>query len=120
MIEPIKEKRRPIFQEKVKMISVSVEGFRMVNGETPPALRKTCPKSGIVFEGISFCYPDAERQALQDISLEVPTGQLVMIMGASGAGKSTLANTLNGLIPRFIRGELHGTVRVGEVVPQLR
>ncbi len=102
------------------MISVSVEGFRMVNGETPPALRKTCPRSGVVFEGISFCYPDAERQALQDISLEVPTGQLVMIMGASGAGKSTLANTLNGLIPRFIRGELHGTVRVAEVVPQLR
>ena len=91
----------------------------MVDGETLPVLEQDCPNS-IVVKAMSFCYPNASRQALEDINLTVPAGQIVMVMGASGAGKSTLANTLNGLIPRFIRGDFHGEIRVEEEVPQSR
>jgi len=74
----------------------------------------------ISIRGMSFQYPNANKIALEEIDLEVSPGQMIMVMGASGAGKSTLANTLNGLIPHFIRGNLSGTVCVGGIVPQAR
>jgi ATP-binding cassette, subfamily B, bacterial len=42
------------------------------------------------FDGVSFSY-DAARPALSDVSLTIPAGQRVALVGASGAGKSTLA-----------------------------
>jgi len=40
---------------------------------------------------------DAERPVLQDITLQVASGEYVAIMGESGAGKSTLLNLIAGL-----------------------
>ena len=40
---------------------------------------------------------DAERRVLQDITLQVASGEYVAIMGESGAGKSTLLNLIAGL-----------------------
>jgi branched-chain amino acid transport system ATP-binding protein len=37
--------------------------------------------------------------ALQDVSLEVNTGDVVAVLGSNGAGKSTLARTISGLVP---------------------
>jgi len=51
----------------------------------------------IGFEHVSLSYQQDDRLALSDISLEIPTGQAVALVGASGSGKSTLAN----LVPRF-------------------
>ncbi|OFZ17766.1 MAG: hypothetical protein A2X94_04140 [Bdellovibrionales bacterium GWB1_55_8] len=54
-------------------------------------------ESGIELRSISFAYPDApERDILKDISLRIPHGKVVAVVGASGAGKSSLAS----LIPR--------------------
>ena len=53
----------------------------------------------IVFEGVGFRYPGAERDALTDVSLTVEPGQTVALVGQSGSGKTTLAN----LLPRFHR-----------------
>ena len=74
----------------------------------------------IEIKGMSFFYPNTSRPALEDISLLIPEGQMVVVMGASGAGKSTLANTLNGLIPCFIRGDFKGSIRVGNEEPQTK
>ncbi len=51
----------------------------------------------ICFENVSFCYAQAENDALSDISFTVEPGQSVALVGPSGSGKTTIA----ALIPRF-------------------
>lgn len=51
----------------------------------------------IEFRNVSFRYQNAERPALENVSLAVPKGKMVALVGASGAGKSTVAD----LLPRF-------------------
>src|SRR5439155_7681919 len=43
----------------------------------------------------------ASVQALFDVSVEVPEGAVVAVLGANGAGKSTLARSVSGLVPSF-------------------
>lgn len=50
----------------------------------------------IIFENISFAY--ADRQVLNDVSLEIKKGKSIALVGPSGGGKSTFMDT----IPRFI------------------
>lgn len=49
----------------------------------------------IRMEGVNKYFDDF--QALTDINLEVPTGQVVVVLGPSGSGKSTLCRTINRL-----------------------
>ena len=49
---------------------------------------------GISLERVSFAYPGASRLALQDISLHLPAGAVVAVVGENGAGKSTLVKLL--------------------------
>jgi len=56
----------------------------------------------IVFDQVNFAYKEEEtgtdgRLALREISLNIPAGQSVALVGPSGGGKTTLAN----LVPRF-------------------
>ena len=51
----------------------------------------------IVFEDVSFQYPDGDELVLEHFNLEVPHGSQVAIVGETGAGKSTLVN----LVCRF-------------------
>jgi energy-coupling factor transport system ATP-binding protein len=66
----------------------------------------------IEFDRVTYTYPGAARPALYDVSLTLPAGSLVVVAGASGTGKSTLLRCLNGLVPHFSGGTLHGAVRV--------
>lgn len=50
----------------------------------------------LVVEGLSVSYGPV--QALQDVSLSVPPGQVTAVIGANGAGKSTLLRALAGLV----------------------
>ncbi len=51
----------------------------------------------IQFEDVSFRYDDGVEEVLDHVSLDVPAGSYVALVGSSGAGKSTLCS----LIPRF-------------------
>jgi phosphonate transport system ATP-binding protein len=52
----------------------------------------------IKFENATVTYPGGVH-ALRNVTLEIPDGQLVVIVGLSGAGKSTLIRAINGLVP---------------------
>lgn len=52
---------------------------------------------GITLDNVSFRYPGSDRQVLSDITLRLPMGTVVAIVGENGAGKSTLIKLLNGL-----------------------
>lgn len=52
----------------------------------------------IRLEGITFRYPDGDRNIFTDASMVIPKGKSVGIKGASGAGKSTIVDILLGLL----------------------
>lgn len=54
-------------------------------------------KGDVVFEDVSFMYPDGKEYVLEHFNLHVPAGMNVAIVGETGAGKSTLVN----LVGRF-------------------
>ncbi len=49
---------------------------------------------GIRFENLSFAYPGTDRLVLEDVSLHLPAGRVVAVVGENGAGKSTLVKLL--------------------------
>ena len=65
--------------------------------DAPDAVEIEGLDKGISFKGVTFRYPDGNRDVLKDIDLEIEKGKTVAIVGSSVAGKSTLAD----LIPRF-------------------
>ena len=69
-------------------------------------------KSALVIKELSFRYRTRTELAIEDLSFEVPAGELLLIAGSSGCGKTTLARCLNGLIPRSYRGERRGHVHL--------
>ena len=56
--------------------------------------------NGITAENLTFCYEEG-KPALKDVSLHIPAGQSVAVVGASGCGKSTLLNLLMGSSPDY-------------------
>lgn len=54
-------------------------------------------EGAITFDQVSFCYPENETAALEQISFEIPGGKTLGIVGATASGKTTLLN----LIPRL-------------------
>ena len=54
-------------------------------------------KGEVVFEHVSFRYPEAEQDILHDLNFTARPGQTAAIIGSTGCGKSTMIN----LIPRF-------------------
>ncbi|MCG8399971.1 MAG: energy-coupling factor transporter ATPase [Firmicutes bacterium] len=64
----------------------------------------------IKIKDLTYYYPDAPKPALDSISLEIPAGQFLLLVGGSGCGKSTLVRALAGLIPDFYGGAYGGEV----------
>ncbi|MEY2397506.1 MAG: ATP-binding cassette, subfamily bacterial [Actinomycetota bacterium] len=66
--------------------------------------------TGIDFENVTFRYPATDVEVLRDVSLHIPAGATVAIVGDNGAGKSTLVK----LLCRFY-DPTDGTIRVDGV-----
>ena len=62
--------------------------------ERPGARALDEARGEIVFDDVTFAYPNTERPTLRNVNLRLPAGASVGIIGRSGAGKSTLINRL--------------------------
>lgn len=65
--------------------------------ERPNAVELRPLQQSLNFQDVYFGYKDEERAVLRGVSLEVPAGKMVALVGESGGGKSTLTK----LLPRF-------------------
>ena len=65
--------------------------------ERPDAVELQPLRDAIELRNVSFSYANDEREVLGEVSLRIPAGRMVALVGESGGGKSTLTK----LIPRF-------------------
>lgn len=56
-------------------------------------------KDKIIFDNVSYKYPDSKDNILQGINFSINKGEHIGVMGDSGSGKTTLVDLLLGLIP---------------------
>ncbi len=81
-----------------EVLDLPIEHERRVADTARKALLKIPPiQREIRFESVSFSYPNSSSLALNDVSLHVPKGQSVAVVGRNGSGKTTLL----ALLPRF-------------------
>jgi len=72
-----------------------INEFLQIEPEISSPQTKPMPLKGdIVFDHVSFRYPDTGIQALQDVSFHLRPGQKMAIIGKTGSGKTTIADLL--------------------------
>jgi len=89
----------------VRIFAVLDEPVRIAEEPGAPPLPRV--EGRVAFDHVSFRYPEAEHDALHDVSFTAEPGQTIAIIGTTGSGKSTLVN----MIPRF-HDVTAGAVRV--------
>ncbi len=105
---------KDLFQSLAGLVEDHVFFQDFMNFLNLPSLRKA-PKqevvpeflqTGIVLNKVSFQYPASKRNALQNISLTIPKGKTIALVGANGSGKTTLIKLLCGFyVPQ--KGSIH-------------
>ena len=85
--------------QRIESLQAAVAGSASSAGPDSdrPAAVPTRLSQGIVLDGVSFTYPGAWAPALADVSLRIPAGATLALVGENGAGKSTLVKLLCGL-----------------------
>ncbi len=69
--------------------------------------------SKIVLNGVSYRYPNSDNWVLNELSVEIPEGSVIAVVGTSGVGKSTLIDLILGiLIPDA------GSVKISDMSPK--
>jgi ATP-binding cassette subfamily B protein len=71
----------------------AAEQAAQTGSEEPPARLD----GGIRLSHLSFAYPGTERTVLHDLSLDIPAGSTIALVGENGSGKTTLVKLLIGL-----------------------
>jgi ATP-binding cassette subfamily B protein len=79
---------------RYQRLEAGVAAARSLDGTGTPPVRL---ESGISLRGLGFTYPGGTSPSLVDVSLDLPAGSVVAIVGENGAGKSTLVKLLTGL-----------------------
>ncbi len=70
------------------------EFLKVVPEISNPTDQPTPIKGQIVFDQVSFTYPDSGVEALKNVSFEIEAGQSLAVIGKTGCGKSTIAALL--------------------------
>lgn len=97
---------RSIAAEIVELLQLPLPTAQEPAGEARLPLRKH-----IRLEGVSFFYPGRPHApAIQDVTMEIPAGSTLALIGKTGSGKSTLADLLMGLLE-----PTSGRIRVDDV-----
>ncbi|MCJ7843334.1 thiol reductant ABC exporter subunit CydC [Lederbergia sp. NSJ-179] len=101
----------PDYQESLQRI----EDVRQFANEKTEILSQSFESvyPSIRLQHVSYHYPNEHHAALEDISLSIPFGQKIAILGKSGAGKSTLLQLLLGVLTPN-----SGKVEIGEIDPE--
>ena len=66
----------------------------------------------IKFDHVSYTYPGVDNPAVNDVSLSINEGEIVLITGPSGAGKTTLCSMLNRIVPESYGGDISGKIYI--------
>jgi energy-coupling factor transport system ATP-binding protein len=66
----------------------------------------------IELDAMGVTFADASEPVLSGVDLTITEGELTLVVGRTGSGKSTLLRAINGLVPHFSGGTLHGRVVV--------
>jgi ATP-binding cassette, subfamily B, bacterial len=80
--------------ELTALATSRVNGSKNGNGVHAPPLATA---SGIVFDDVGFRYPGSEQWSLRHVSLRVPSGEKLALVGHNGAGKTTFIKLLTRL-----------------------
>lgn len=70
--------------------------------------------SKIIIDGLSYLYPKAARQSLENVSLSVAAGAFAVLTGFTGSGKTTLCLAVAGAVPLYYGGAMAGQVKLGQ------
>lgn len=95
-----------ILVELMEMMQKGLSGFRRFLDvmetepeikDAPDAVELKDVKGRVCYEDVSFHYSDDEATVLSHVSIEIPAGKSVALVGPSGGGKTTICS----LLPRF-------------------
>lgn len=91
------EKAKPALEMMLKERSTRVEIFAG-EAEQPSPVRPADGPLSVHLRNARFAYPESESNTLDGVSLDVPAGSYVAVIGPSGAGKTTLVDLMLGLV----------------------
>lgn len=88
---------------ELKMTTRYVDDYRDfmdIEDNVPPEAPAALPNGNrlsIDFENVSFAYPGTEKAVFENLTLHIPAGQKLAVVGVNGAGKTSLIKLLTGL-----------------------
>ncbi len=91
---------------------VGLPAFAPATHETPTTHTTRSGAAAVDIDDVTFSYPSRADPTLQGLTLHVPAGQSVAVVGVNGAGKSTLVKLLAGLY-----APQGGSVRIDGIDP---
>ena len=84
-----------LYNDLVWIKKLDFEASTLISSSNPELFRK------LTLENVSFRYPSMVKDALNQISLEIRSGESIGLVGSSGSGKTTMVDALLGLLKPY-------------------